>query len=198
MGTWPVLSQTAPIQKGPTLDSMLCHYHLEIFNNFVFELVFICEVTWGNGAWTWEVRYAIWVHHRLLLYSRLILVIPYGQKGASQVSQWQRIHLLVQEMWFIPELGRSPGEGNGNPLQYSWLGNSMDRAAWWATVHALLKVEHNWVAKQHEHKIHIEPQCVRVWWDSKLVQDYNKQGCRQSITDVKQSWIWMKKKAMVF
>ena len=33
----------------------------------------------------------------------------------------------------IPESGRSPGEGNGNPLQYSCLENSMDRGAWWAT-----------------------------------------------------------------
>ena len=35
----------------------------------------------------------------------------------------------------IPGSGRSPGEGNGNPLQYSRLGNSMDRGTWWATVH---------------------------------------------------------------
>ena len=34
-----------------------------------------------------------------------------------------------------PGLGRSPGEGNGNPLQYSCLGNPMDRGSWWATVH---------------------------------------------------------------
>ena len=34
----------------------------------------------------------------------------------------------------IPESGISPGEGNGNPLQYSCLENSMDRGAWWATV----------------------------------------------------------------
>ena len=34
----------------------------------------------------------------------------------------------------IPGLGRSPGGEHGNPLQYSCLGNSMDRAAWWATV----------------------------------------------------------------
>ena len=31
----------------------------------------------------------------------------------------------------IPGLERSPGEGNGNPLQYSFLGNSLDRGAWW-------------------------------------------------------------------
>ena len=36
-------------------------------------------------------------------------------------------------------LGRSPGEGNGNPLQYSCLGNSMDRGAWWATVHGVTR-----------------------------------------------------------
>ena len=35
----------------------------------------------------------------------------------------------------IPGLGRSPGEVNGNPLQYSCLGNPMDREAWWSTVH---------------------------------------------------------------
>ena len=35
----------------------------------------------------------------------------------------------------IPGLGRSPGKGNGNPLQFSCLENPMDRGAWWATVH---------------------------------------------------------------
>ena len=39
----------------------------------------------------------------------------------------------------IPGLGRSPGEEDGNPLQYSCLGNSMDRGAWWATVYGIAK-----------------------------------------------------------
>ena len=39
----------------------------------------------------------------------------------------------------IPGSGRSPGKGNGNPLQYSFLGNPMDRGAWQATVHGGLK-----------------------------------------------------------
>ena len=38
-----------------------------------------------------------------------------------------------------PALGRSPGEGNGNPLQYSCLGNPMDRGALWAAVHGVTK-----------------------------------------------------------
>ena len=39
----------------------------------------------------------------------------------------------------IPGLGRSPGEGYGNPVQYSYLENSMDGGAWWATVHGVAK-----------------------------------------------------------
>ena len=41
----------------------------------------------------------------------------------------------------VPELGRCPGEGNGNPLQYSCWGNSMHRGAWWATVHGVHGVD---------------------------------------------------------
>ena len=40
----------------------------------------------------------------------------------------------------IPGSGRSPGEGNGNPLQYSCLENPMDGGAWWATVHRVAKI----------------------------------------------------------
>ena len=43
------------------------------------------------------------------------------------------------DMGSIPGSGRSPGEVNGNPLQYSCLGNPMDRGAWQATVHAVMK-----------------------------------------------------------
>ena len=39
----------------------------------------------------------------------------------------------------IPGSGRSPREGNGNPLQYSCLGNPMDRRVWWATVYRVAK-----------------------------------------------------------
>ena len=39
----------------------------------------------------------------------------------------------------IPELGRSPGGGNDNTLQYSWLKNPMDRGAWVATIHGVTK-----------------------------------------------------------
>ena len=45
----------------------------------------------------------------------------------------------IRDTDLIPSLGRSPGGGHGNPLQYSSLGNPMDRGTWWATVHGLTK-----------------------------------------------------------
>ena len=53
----------------------------------------------------------------------------------------------MQEVGLIPGLGRSPGEGNGNPLQYSCLENPMDRGAWQATVHGVTRVGDNLVTK---------------------------------------------------
>ena len=48
----------------------------------------------------------------------------------------------VRDVGSIPGSGRSPGVGNGNPLQYSCLENPMDRGAWWATVRGVAK-RHN-------------------------------------------------------
>ena len=45
------------------------------------------------------------------------------------------------DMGSIPVLERSPGGGNGNPLQYSCLENFMDRGTWWATVHGITELD---------------------------------------------------------
>ena len=42
----------------------------------------------------------------------------------------------------VPGSGKSPGEGNGNPLQYSCLENPVDRGAWWAPVHKVAQCRH--------------------------------------------------------
>ena len=47
------------------------------------------------------------------------------------------------DMGLIPGSGRLPEVGTGNPLQYSFVENSMDRGAWWATVHGVARVGHN-------------------------------------------------------
>ena len=53
----------------------------------------------------------------------------------------------VGDLGSIPGSGRSPGEGNGNPLQYSCLENPIDRGAWWATVHGIARVRHDLATK---------------------------------------------------
>ena len=52
-------------------------------------------------------------------------------------------------------IGRSPGEGNGNPLQYSCLENSTDRGAWQATVHELLRVRHSLLNKSNNRPVNL-------------------------------------------
>ena len=55
----------------------------------------------------------------------------------------------------IPGSGRSPGEGNGKPLQCSCLENSMDRVAWWATVHSVTK-SWTWLSNwPHKHALFV-------------------------------------------
>ena len=51
----------------------------------------------------------------------------------------------------IPGLGRSPGEGNGNPRQYSCLEKPMDRGAWWAIVHEVVRVGHDLATQPRPH-----------------------------------------------
>ena len=65
------------------------------------------------------------------------LEFPQGFPGGAEVKASAR---NVGELGSIPELGRSPREGNGNPLQYSCLENPMDGGAWWATVHRSQRV----------------------------------------------------------
>ena len=60
---------------------------------------------------------------------------PGGAGGKKPASSCRRL----KRHSFIPGSGRSPGEGHGNPLQYSCLENPMDRGAWWATIHGVSK-----------------------------------------------------------
>ena len=79
-----------------------------------------------------------------------------GLEGEGELCRWDpeiiqiliRVSLVadskasarnVGNLGLIPGLGKSPGEGNGNPLQYSCLENPMDGGAWWASVHGVAK-----------------------------------------------------------
>ena len=68
------------------------------------------------------------------------LGFPYSSVGKESACS-------AGDLGLIPGLEKSPGDGNGNPLQYSCLENLTDRGAWQATVHGVARVRHNLVTK---------------------------------------------------
>ena len=54
----------------------------------------------------------------------------------------------IRDLGSFPGSGRSPGRGHGYPLQYSCLGNPVDRGAWWAVVSRVTRIGHDLVTKQ--------------------------------------------------
>ena len=76
--------------------------------------------SWG----TFKTYLQLWVTDaKISKYSQMVLVVKNPPANAGD----------ARDMGLIPGLRRSPGVGNGNPLQYSCLENPMDREAWWAT-----------------------------------------------------------------
>ena len=83
--------------------------------------------------------------------------------GAGRELKWYRTHLPMQEtrhVGLIPGSERSPGGGNGNPLQYSCLENPMERGAWGTTVHGVTKSQ-TWLKRLNVHT-HTYMLCVCV------------------------------------
>ena len=80
-------------------------------------------INWETGIDTYTVLYTKQITNK---------GFPGGSDGKASVYD-------VGDLGSIPGLGRSAGEGNGNPLQYSCLENPMDREAWRGTVHGVAK-----------------------------------------------------------
>ena len=76
----------------------------------------------------------------VMLFFRIKYSCVLGFPGGSEVKASA---CNVGDLGSIPGSGRVPGEGNGNPLEYSCLENPMDGGAWWATVHGVTRVRHN-------------------------------------------------------
>ena len=72
-------------------------------------------------------------------YLKILVFLIYIYVGFPGGSDGKASACNAEDPGSIPGSGRSPGEGNGNPLQYSCLENSMDGGAWWATVHGITK-----------------------------------------------------------
>ena len=69
----------------------------------------------------------------------LLSIYIYASQVALVVNNLPANAGDIRDTGSIPMSGRSPGEGHGNPLQFSYLENPMDRGAWWATVHGVAK-----------------------------------------------------------
>ena len=87
----------------------------------------------GHQIWIWSRAkrgaFVGWASRQVWFW---VPLFPGGSDGKESAYN-------VKDSSLIPGTGRSPGKGNGNPLQYSCLENSMDRVAWWATVHGVAK-----------------------------------------------------------
>ena len=87
-------------------------------------------------------------HLAILWGSQLVLVVKNPLANAG----------YARGVGSIPVLGRSPGEGNDNPLQYSCLENPTDRGTWWATVHGFQTAGHNLATKNKQQYTNQSPQ----------------------------------------
>ena len=74
-----------------------------------------------------------------MLVDCLLVFSWYFRWRASLVAYQKNMFASTEDVSLIPELGKSPGEGNSNPPQYSCLGNLLDRGAWQATVNGVTK-----------------------------------------------------------
>ena len=128
-------------ETGQTLDMQA-----ELFTN-------VCEEVWITGAGMGKEGTSQDAVLVLLAWAPQVY-LPCCSDGKESTCD-------SGDLGSIPGSGRSPGEGNGNPLQYSCLGNPMDRGAWWATVHGVMKSQ-TWLSDKHGYtatsvRILIEP-----------------------------------------
>ena len=79
----------------------------------------------------------------------------------------------VRNTGSIPGLGRSPGGGHGNPLQYSCLENSTDKGAWWATVHRVTKSQTR-LKRLSMHDVKSRTKWVKTQWQDVLSPRLNE------------------------
>ena len=118
-----------------------------------FQMLALQTPSWGRpkliaqmtepGFGTVTLLWSTPAHFCSLLYSSVLM----WTRGFPCSSVGKESACNAGDLGSIPGSGRSPGEGNGNPLQYSCLENPMDRGAWQATVHGVAKVRHDLTTK---------------------------------------------------
>ena len=138
-------------------------------------------------------------------WSYRISVLLRDTRGASQVAQVTKNQPAnagdAGDLGSIPALGRSPGVGIGNPLQYSCLENPTDRGAWWATVHGVAESQTGLSTHTHTQEI---PQSwsfsppfspPRTHAEEKLCEDTDKvvvcKPGRRALPVTKEGAVWI-------
>ena len=107
---------------------------------------------WCFDSYWIVTRYCVQCFNELLFYGNIINPILQRLKGFPGGTDGKESACNTGDLGSIPELGRSPGEGNGNPLQYSCLENSMDRESGGLQSMGLQRVRHDWVTNTHTHR----------------------------------------------
>ena len=154
-------------------STVLCKSHLFLAGNFAYKCPLLLDIPFllieGNRrAWSILLR-------GTLIYSTNIFQAPTMCQGFPGSSVRKESACSAEDLGLTPGSGRSPEEGNGNPLQYSCLENPVDRRAWRATVHGVTRIRHN-LATKHYHmcqapgqvpakcnKQEAVPLCCSVW-----------------------------------
>ena len=137
------VSHCWPLERCP--ETRLCFQNIPqilwwllwglICNLGLYSGIMIQKKAWSNIATDSRESFIVSSWSGLDLFSLACQCwTPVPSTGAALVALWYRMPASARESGSIPGSGRFPGVGNGNPLQYSCLGNSTDREAWWAIV----------------------------------------------------------------
>ena len=138
MGTWEALATAH--DHGPCSSAGLSPFFsgfYYLFDDLIISPSFHPTSVAAAVLWTttWPFFFNLFI---------LYCSFPDGRGGKESACN-------AGDSGLIPSSGRSPGEGNGCPLQYSWLENSMDRGARQATVHGVSKIGPDWAIHTHTH-----------------------------------------------
>ena len=133
------LSSTKPVPCTKRLGTDAINYEMQCFSlSLVEKKPFLFQITEFWCIIPWNLLYDSF---SLMLFPLFCIVFSIAEE--SRVFHWslscKESNCNEGDSGLIPGLAKSPGEGNGYSLQYSCLGNPMDRGAWQATVHGVSK-----------------------------------------------------------
>ena len=141
IGTYEVIFPFFVYFSNTNLDKSLFSLYMEVASNNILPIdrlhpchLIFCSYNFPAITKKYPLKLLYFRCHSIFYHNYYLLCFgfPGGSDGKESICN-------VGDLGLIPGSGRSPGEGNGNPLQYSCLENPMDGGAWQATVHGVAK-----------------------------------------------------------